>query len=103
MEGSSLVTRSVKISVPNAFTARVQRLVSRRRGQILGYDAKPDWSGWDVVSAHLPQSELHDLIVELRSLTLGVGSFAHRFDHVLELMGRPAEKVLASRTVDAAQ
>ncbi len=94
---------SVEISVPNAFTARVQRLVSGRRGQILGYDAKPEWPGWDVVSAHMPQSELHDLIVELRSLTLGVGSFAHRFDHMQELTGRPAEKVLASRTADAAQ
>ena len=94
---------SVEISVPNAFTARVQRLVSGRRGQILGYDAKPDWAGWDLVSAHLPQSELHDLIVELRSLTMGVGSFAHRFDHMQELTGRPAEKVLASRTADAAQ
>jgi elongation factor G len=93
----------VEISVPNAFTARVQRLVSGRRSQILGYDAKPDWPGWDVVSAHMPQSELHDLIVELRSLTLGVGSFAHRFDHMQELSGRPAEKVLAMRTADAAQ
>ena len=93
----------VEISVPNAFTARVQRLVSGRRGQILGYDAKSDWPGWDVVSAHLPQSELHDLIVELRSLTMGVGSFAHQFDHMQELTGRPAEKVLASRTADAAQ
>jgi elongation factor G len=81
----------------------VQRLVSGRRGQILGYDAKPDWPGWDVVSAHMPQSELHDLIVELRSLTLGVGSFAHRFDHMQELAGRPAEKVLAMRSADAAQ
>jgi len=94
---------AVEISVPNAFTARVQRLVSGRRGQILGYDAKPDWPGWDMVSAHLPQSELHDLIVELRSLTMGVGSFAHHFDHMQELTGRPAEKVLSSRTADAAQ
>jgi elongation factor G len=94
---------SVEISVPNAFTARVQRLVSGRRGQILGYDAKEGWPGWDVVSAHMPQNELHDLIVELRSLTMGVGSFAHRFDHMQELTGRPAEKVLASRTADAAQ
>ena len=78
-------------------------MVSGRRGQILGYDAKPDWVGWDVVSAHLPQSELHDLIVELRSLTLGVGSFSHHFDHMQELVGRPAEKVLASRTAEAAQ
>ncbi len=93
----------VEISVPNAFTARVQRLVSGRRGQILGYDAKPDWPGWDMVSAHMPQNELHDLIVELRSLTLGVGSFEHRFDHMQELSGRPAEKVLAARSAEAAQ
>ncbi|HEV2302582.1 MAG TPA: elongation factor G, partial [Stellaceae bacterium] len=93
----------VEISVPNAFTSRVQRLISGRRGQILGYDAKPDWPGWDVVNAHLPESELHDLIVELRSLTLGVGSFAHRFDHLQELTGKPAEKVLAQRTAAAAQ
>jgi elongation factor G len=94
---------SVDISVPNAFTARAQRLISGRRGQILGYDAKPDWSGWDVVRAHLPQSELHDLIVELRSLTLGVGSFARQFDHMAELTGRPAEKVIQTRAQEAAQ
>ena len=93
----------VEISVPNGFTARVQRLVSGRRGQILGYDAKPDWHGWDVVRAQLPQSELHDLIVELRSLTLGVGSFARRFDHMAELTGRTADKVIQSRAAEAAQ
>jgi elongation factor G len=94
---------AVDISVPNAFTARVQRLVSGRRGQILGFDGKEDWPNWDVVRAYLPQNELHDLIVELRSLTLGVGSFAHKFDHMQELTGKPAEKVIASRAAEAAQ
>jgi elongation factor G len=94
---------AVEISVPNIFTSRVQRLVSGRRGQILGFDAKPDWSGWDVVKAYLPRSELHDLIVELRSLTLGVGSFARQFAHMAELTGRPAEKVIQSRAQEAAQ
>src|SRR5690348_10531052 len=94
---------SVEVSVPNAFTARIQRLVSGRRGQLLGYDAKEDWPGWDVVKAYLPRSELHDLIVELRSLTLGVGSFAHKFDHMQELTGREAEKVIASHRQEAAQ
>src|ERR1700722_10974261 len=76
---------AVDISVPNAFTARVQRLVSGRRGQILGFDGKEDWPNWDVVRAYLPQNELHDLIVELRSLTLGVGSFAHRGSRAVAL------------------
>jgi elongation factor G len=94
---------AVDISVPNGFTARAQRLISGRRGQILGYDAKPDWPGWDVVRAQLPRSELHDLIVELRSLTLGVGSFARQFDHMAELSGRPAEIVIKGRAQEAAQ
>ena len=93
----------VEISVPNAFTSRVQRLVSGRRGQIMGYDAKPGWDGWDVVTAQLPQSELHDLIVELRSATLGVGTYSDRFDHLQELTGKLAERAMAGRGEQAAQ
>jgi elongation factor G len=93
----------VEITVPNAFTSRVQRIVSQRRGQLLGYDAKPGWEGWDVVAAHLPQSELHDLIIELRSATLGVGTFTERFDHLQELTGKLAERVLAEKQPHAAQ
>ena len=85
-----------RLLMPNAFTARVQRLVSGRRGQLLGYDAKEDWPGWDVVRAYLPRNELHDLIVELRSLTLGVGSFAHQFDHMAEVTGRAADQIIAA-------
>ncbi len=87
----------VQITVPTEFTSRVHGLISGRRGHILGFDAKPGWAGWDEVSAHIPQAELHDLIVELRSLTLGVGTFAMRFDHLQELTGRLAEKVVEQR------
>ncbi len=93
---------SVTVAVPNEFTARVHGLISGRRGQILGFDAKAGWPGWDEVSAYLPQSELHDLIVELRSLTLGVGTFAWRFDHLHELTGRLADKVIEQRQSAAA-
>ncbi len=93
----------VDISVPNAFTSRVQRVISGRRGQILGYDAKPGWDGWDVVTAQLPQAELHDLIVELRSVTLGVATYTDRFDHLQELTGKLAERAMAGRGEQAAQ
>ncbi|MGB8182465.1 MAG: elongation factor G, partial [Stellaceae bacterium] len=92
-----------EISVPNAFTSRVQRIVSARRGHILGYDAKADWAGWDVVATDMPLTEMHDLIIELRSATLGTGTFTHRFDRLQELTGKLAEKVLAARTGEAAQ
>ena len=74
----------VTISVPNDFTARAQRLLSSRRGQILGYAERPDWPGWDDVEALVPEAEMHDLIIELRSQTLGLGTFRRRFDHLAE-------------------
>jgi elongation factor G len=86
----------IAVSVPIDFTSKILRLVSGRRGQILGYDAKAGWNGWDEVIALLPQSEVQDMIVELRSLTLGVGFFDWQFDHLQEVPERQAEKVLQS-------
>jgi elongation factor G len=77
----------VTISVPNDFTARAQRLLTGRRGQILGFAEKPGWPGWDEVDALVPEAELHDLIIELRSQTLGLGTYRHRFDHLAESRG----------------
>jgi elongation factor G len=85
---------SVEIAIPTEALSRATGLVTGRRGQILGYDARPGWSGWDVLSAQIPESEIGDLIVELRSATAGVGTFSTRFDHMAELNGRPADIVL---------
>ena len=86
---------AVTVAVPNDFTAKVLRLLTGRRGQILGYDVRADWQGWDQVSAYVPQAEMQDLIVELRSLTLGVGSFAWKLDHLQEVPEKLADRVLA--------
>jgi elongation factor G len=85
---------SIRVCAPNNFTAKVLQLVSGRRGQILGYDTKSDWSGWDQVSAYLPQAEMHNFIVELRSLTMGVGFFSWEYDHLQEVPEKVAERVL---------
>jgi elongation factor G len=86
---------SVSISVPGEFTANVLRLVNTRRGQVLGYDAKLNWRGWDEVQAQIPQAEMQDLIVELRSLTMGIGSFRWEFDHLQEVPEKLMDRVLA--------
>ena len=74
----------VTISVPNEFTPRAQRLLTGRRGQILGFAEKDGWPGWDDVEALVPEAELHDLIIDLRSQTLGLGTYRKRFDHLAE-------------------
>ncbi|NDJ15758.1 elongation factor G [Myxacorys almedinensis] len=86
----------ITVSVPTDFTSKVLRIVSGRRGQILGYDAKANWIGWDEVVALLPQAEMHDLIVELRSQTLGVGFFQWEADHLQEVPDKVAERMLAA-------
>jgi elongation factor G len=88
----------VRISVPSEFTSKVQRLVSARRGQILGFDAKAGWKGWDEVVVQLPQSEMHDLIIDLRSQTLGVGTYDWSFDHLQEFSGKDADRIVAAHT-----
>ncbi len=92
----------VEISVPSEATARVNTIVSQRRGQILGFDARPGWTGWDTVKAQMPEAEMRDLIVELRSATAGVGSYTFRFDHLSELTGRLADQVIESHRKEAA-
>ncbi|MCX8568557.1 elongation factor G [Aminobacter sp. MET-1] len=84
----------VSIVTPSDATARIIALVPQRRGQILGYDARDGWPGWDVVEATMPQSEIGDLIIELRSATAGVATYRAEFDHMAELTGRLADEAM---------
>jgi len=86
----------VKIHVPSDATAKVNATVSGRRGQLMGFDARPGWKGWDTVEAQMPLAELSDLIIDLRSLTQGVGTFEMAFDHLAELTGKLADQVVAT-------
>ena len=88
---------NVRISLPNGFTSKIQRLVSGRRGQIMGFRAKSDWPGWDEAEAQIPQAEMHDMIIELRSMTQGTGTYEWSFDHLQKLSGKPGEEVVRQR------
>ena len=87
--------RHVEIFVPSEATPRINALIAQRRGQILGFDARDGWLGWDRVTAHIPEAEMNDLIVEVRSATQGVGTYTSRLDHLAELSGKLADHVLA--------
>jgi elongation factor G len=92
----------VEIAVPSEATARVNAMIPQRRGQILGFDAREGWPGWDVVRAQIPESEMQDLIVELRSATAGVGTYTAKFHHLAELTGKLADNVLSEHKAAAA-
>jgi elongation factor G len=94
---------TVEIVCPSEATAKINAILSGRRGQILSFDTREGWQGWDAVRAMMPESEIGDLIIEVRSATAGVGSFTFKFDHMAELTGKPADQIVAARRAAAAE
>ncbi len=93
---------AVKIAVPSEATPKINGMISSRRGQILGFDGRPGWDGWDVIEAQIPEAEMQDLIIELRSATSGAGSFEAKFDHLVDLTGKLAEQITADHAASRA-
>jgi len=89
---------AVQVWMPQAFTAKVMQALTGRRGQVLGYDQKAGWPGWEQIEAYLPQAEMHDFVVELRSITMGAGGFHWQFDHLQEVPEKLATAILAQRS-----
>jgi elongation factor G len=92
----------VEIVCPSEATAKMNAILSGRRGHILGFDTREGWDGWDMVRAQMAEAEIGDLIIEVRSATAGVGSFVFKFDHMAELTGRQADQIVAERKKAAA-
>jgi elongation factor G len=87
----------VAIHVPSDATAKVNGVIGARRCVPLGFDARPGWRGWDTVLAEMPLAEIGDLIVDLRSLTQGLGSYEMEFDRLEPLSGKVADQIVTAR------
>ena len=86
----------VVVTVPNRFTSHAQRLVTGRGGRIQGFGEAPGRSGWDAIEALMAEADLAEMIIELRSQTMGLGTYRHEFDHLAEMRGTIADQVAAS-------
>ena len=91
----------VKVHVPSNYTSGVLGQMTGMRGQILGYGANPDRSGWDEVTAHIPQAELWDYIIELRTLTQGLGYYVWKFDHMSQVPPTLSQELISQATTHA--
>ncbi|MFM5925114.1 MAG: elongation factor G, partial [Novosphingobium sp.] len=90
----------VSVDTPTGTGSKAGSVLSARRGQILGLSPHPDWARWERVEALLPESALHGLDAELRSLSQGLASFSATFDHLAELSGKHADDVIAARAAE---
>jgi elongation factor G len=87
---------------PSSATSRMSSAVASRRGQMLGMGPREGWDGWDRVDALIPEAELGGLEAELRSQSQGLASYDAKFDHLAELNGTLADKVVKQRTPEPA-
>ena len=90
------------IVTPASATSRASSAVASRRGQMLGLAPRDGWTGWDRIEAMMPESELNGLEAELRSLSQGLATYEAGFDHLAELNGPLAEKVVKGRVDEPA-
>lgn len=87
---------AVTIYVPSEAMSRATSIVSGRRGQIMGFGPRDGWDGWDKLDTLIPEAEMDNLIVELRSATSGAGFYEAAFDHLTEMVGKQARDVIAA-------
>jgi len=87
---------------PASATSRVSSAVAGRRGQMLGMGPRDGWTGWDRIEALIPEAELGGLEAELRSMSQGLASYEAEFDHLAELSGHLADKVVQQHEAEPA-
>ena len=87
---------------PASSTSKVSSAVASRRGQMLGMGPRDGWTGWDRIEALIPENELDGLEAELRSLSQGLASYEAEFDHLAELNGHLADKVVQQHVAEPA-
>ena len=87
---------------PSSATSRITSAVAGRRGQMLGMAPRDGWTGWDRIEALIPEAELSGLEAELRSQSQGLATYESQFDHLAELNGPLADKVIQQRVPEPA-
>ncbi|HEX6071981.1 MAG TPA: elongation factor G, partial [Sphingomicrobium sp.] len=87
---------------PSSATSRITSAVAGRRGQMLGMGPRDGWTGWDRIEALIPEAELSGLEAELRSQSQGLATYEAEFDHLAELNGPLADKVIQQRVPEPA-
>jgi elongation factor G len=92
----------VTVVCPSSATSRITSAVAGRRGQMLGMAPRDGWTGWDRIDALLPEAELGGLEAELRSQSQGLATYEAQFDHLAELNGPLADKVIQQRVPEPA-
>jgi elongation factor G len=82
---------NVKVFVENQYLGDILSDLSSKRGRVTGQN---EFGQLQEVHAQVPQSEMLNYAIDLKSMTSGTGSFEIEFSHYEPLTGRNAELVI---------
>ena len=85
----------VEAVTPEQYLGDVIGDLNRRRGRILGMEAR---AGFQVATVHVPLSEMFGYATDLRSATQGRATYSMQFNHYDEVPQRQADEIVARAT-----
>ncbi|HUV30531.1 MAG TPA: elongation factor G [Acidobacteriota bacterium] len=88
---------SLEVLVPDEFTGDVMGDLSSRRAKIAGMDPE---GRYQRIRASVPQAELYQYSVDLRSMTQGQGVFTMEFARYEEVPHEQTQKIIAQAKAD---
>jgi elongation factor G len=83
---------AIEVIVPEEYVGDITGDLNRRRGKLLGVDAK---ASNQIIRAHVPMAEVLSYAPDLRSMTSGRGDFQVEFSHYDRVAPELAEKIIA--------
>ena len=86
---------SMRVFVPDAMVGDVLGDFNKRRGRVLGINPDETKHGSTIVEAEVPQAEVLEYTVALRSMTQGRGRYDMQFVRYEEVPAPVAEKIIA--------
>lgn len=89
---------TVRVTVDDEYLGAIMTDVGTRRGQIIGSDQAEGEEGRSTLTAAIPQLELVDYAIALRSLAHGTGRFTRELRGYEQLPDRLAKEHIAAKS-----
>ncbi len=91
---------ALKVTVPDSLVGDVIGDLNKRRGRVLGMNPHEKKSGYTIVEADVPKSEMVDYTISLRAMSQGRGKYDFTVDRYEEVPSSVAQKVIADAKVE---
>jgi len=84
----------VSFLVPSKDINNIYTLITSKRGMIKENKQKEGWLGFEILEAEIPGCEIFKLIIDVKSLTEGMGSFEHKFEQMKTVQNKQLSESL---------